>query len=146
MDHASLRKSFGERVRRLRARRGLTQQKLAERSGLHETHISRIERGLREPRLTTIFLVAQGLRVKVAELFEETARELAIVEGRKFEELLERMLCLSREVQRGERRKVKELEELILQALELLREALVLIREGPPEDPEDPVHVNVEEG
>jgi len=135
MAHASLRRSFGEQVRRLRTRRGLTQQKLAERSGLHETHISRIERGQREPRLTTIFALARGMGSEVAELFEETARGLAAVEGRQFEELLERMLHLSREAQRGERRRLQELEELILQALELLRRALVLIREAPSEDP-----------
>jgi len=135
MAHASLRKSFGEQVRRLRTRRGLTQQQLAERSGLHETHISRIERGQREPRLTTIFALARGMGSEVAELFEETARGLAVVEGRQFEELLERMLHVSREAQRGERRRLQELEELILQALELLRRTLVLIREMPPEDP-----------
>jgi transcriptional regulator with XRE-family HTH domain len=144
MDYASLRKSFGEQVRRLRTRRGLTQQQLAERSGLHETHISRIERGQREPRVTTIYWISRGLSVEPAELFGEPTRRLAALEGRQFEELFDQMLCLSREAQRGERRKLQELEELILQAQELLRRALALIRETPPEGQGE--SVEVEEG
>ncbi len=38
---------FGERVRKLRLERGLTQEALAARAGLHSTYVGGIERGER---------------------------------------------------------------------------------------------------
>ncbi len=61
-------KAFGQRVRELRAREGLSQDGLAHTSGIHLTSIGRIERGGREPRLTTILKLAQGLGVEPGEL------------------------------------------------------------------------------
>jgi transcriptional regulator with XRE-family HTH domain len=68
-DRAS--KAFGQRVRDLRAREGLSQDGLAHTSGIHLTSIGRIERGGREPRLTTILKLAEGLGVKPGELTED---------------------------------------------------------------------------
>jgi DNA-binding XRE family transcriptional regulator len=61
-------KAFGQRVREPRAREGLSQDGLAHTSGIHLTSIGRIERGGREPRLTTILKLAQGLDVEPGEL------------------------------------------------------------------------------
>jgi transcriptional regulator with XRE-family HTH domain len=41
---------------------------LAHSSGIHSTSIGRIERGGREPRLTTILKLADGLGVEPGEL------------------------------------------------------------------------------
>ena len=38
-------KKFGERVRELRTKKGLSQEELAELSGLHRTYISSLELG-----------------------------------------------------------------------------------------------------
>jgi DNA-binding XRE family transcriptional regulator len=65
-DRAS--KAFGLRVRELRRREGLSQDGLAHASGIHLTSIGRIERGGREPRLTTIQKLAKGLGVEPGEL------------------------------------------------------------------------------
>lgn len=65
-DRAS--KAFGQRVRELRAREGLSQDGLAHTSGIHLTSIGRIERGGREPRLTTIQKLAKGLGVEPGDL------------------------------------------------------------------------------
>jgi transcriptional regulator with XRE-family HTH domain len=65
-DRAS--KAFGRRVRELRTREGLSQDGLAHSSGIHLTSIGRIERGGREPRLTTILKLAEGLEVEPGEL------------------------------------------------------------------------------
>ncbi len=59
---------LGATVRLLRGEAGLTQEALAARSGLHMTEISRLERGIREPRLGTIIRVARALGVKPSEL------------------------------------------------------------------------------
>ncbi len=63
-----LRASFGARVRALRTARGLTQEQVAERAGLHWTFVSGVERGRRNPGLNTIGKLAQALDVAPAEL------------------------------------------------------------------------------
>lgn len=64
-------KAFGQRVRKLRTREGLSQDGLAHTSGIHLTSIGRIERGGREPRLTTILKLAEGLGVEPSELTDQ---------------------------------------------------------------------------
>ena len=59
---------FGEQVRRLRDRRRMSQEQLAERAGLHRTAISLIERGKRTVRLETIRRLALALRVQPRDL------------------------------------------------------------------------------
>jgi transcriptional regulator with XRE-family HTH domain len=58
-------------MRQLREQRGLTQDVLAHRAGLHSSIVARLERGAHEPRLTTMMAVAQGFEISLAELFEE---------------------------------------------------------------------------
>jgi transcriptional regulator with XRE-family HTH domain len=71
-DQAS--KAFGDRMRELRAREGISQDNLARESGIHPTSIGRIERGGREPRLTTILRLAEGLGVEPGELVDQLGR------------------------------------------------------------------------
>ena len=59
---------FAANLRRLRHEAGLSQEGLAERTGLHPTEISRLERAVREPRLGTMVRLARGLGVKVERL------------------------------------------------------------------------------
>ncbi len=54
----------------MRTRRALSQEALAERCQLHPTEISRVERGVRDPRLATMVRIARALGVPVAELLE----------------------------------------------------------------------------
>jgi transcriptional regulator with XRE-family HTH domain len=61
---------FAHNLRRLRTRRGLSQEALGEACGLHRTEISLLERGAREPRLGTVVRLARGLRIRPAELLE----------------------------------------------------------------------------
>lgn len=68
---SSIKQRFGQRVRALRKERGLSQEALAERSGLDRTYISGIERGLRNVALQNIEVLAQALDIPIAELFEE---------------------------------------------------------------------------
>lgn len=63
-----LRAAFGERVRKLREQRGLSQAQLAERADLDVTYISGIERGRRNPGLNTLGRVARALGVTLPAL------------------------------------------------------------------------------
>jgi transcriptional regulator with XRE-family HTH domain len=60
---------FGRRVRELRRASGLTQERLAHRSGLHPTYIAGIELGKRNPTLVTIEKIADALEIHISELF-----------------------------------------------------------------------------
>jgi len=59
---------LGQRIRRLRKEKGWRQIDLAEHSGVHEVHISDIERGAREICLNNLVALARGLGVSVSEL------------------------------------------------------------------------------
>lgn len=59
---------FGNRVRELRAARGLTQEDLAEKSGFFRTYLSRIETGEANPTLTVIYALAGSLEVDITDL------------------------------------------------------------------------------
>jgi DNA-binding XRE family transcriptional regulator len=63
---------FGKRVRELRLEKGMTQEQLAEASGLHPTFISNVERGYRVPTLTTLYRLARGLDVDACGLLDHS--------------------------------------------------------------------------
>lgn len=62
-----------EKLRVLRAQRGLTLRELAERSGVSKDAISEIERGKRTPRASTLASLAVALGVEPQELIAEAA-------------------------------------------------------------------------
>jgi transcriptional regulator with XRE-family HTH domain len=59
---------LGANVRALRDAAEMTQMDLSNRSGIDMAEISRIERGLKDVRLSTIVKVARGLDVSAGEL------------------------------------------------------------------------------
>ncbi|HLM85119.1 MAG TPA: helix-turn-helix transcriptional regulator [Solirubrobacteraceae bacterium] len=61
---------FGANVRRVRQakRPSCSQERLSDATGLHRTEIGKIEQGMVEPRLTTLFILADGLNVTIDEL------------------------------------------------------------------------------
>jgi len=61
---------FGERIRKLRKDRGLSQDGFADLCGFDRTYISGIERGRRNPSLFAIEALAKALRVTVSELLD----------------------------------------------------------------------------
>lgn len=62
--------AFGGRLRAIRAERGLSQHKLSTLTGMRDSEISRYERGLRDPQLTTLLRLAHGLGVAPGELLD----------------------------------------------------------------------------
>ena len=67
---ADIRKELGQRLRTLRRRRGFTQEDMAKRCGLHWTYIGGLERGERNPTLTTLQKITDGLSVSLFELLD----------------------------------------------------------------------------
>jgi transcriptional regulator with XRE-family HTH domain len=62
--------AFGKKVAAVRLRRGLTQDQLADKTGLSVDTIGAIEQGRRWARLTTLHKLAKGLGVSTDELFK----------------------------------------------------------------------------
>ncbi|WP_028978181.1 helix-turn-helix domain-containing protein [Sporocytophaga myxococcoides] len=58
-----LQQIFGKVVRELRIEKGITQEKLAELADLDRAFIYHLEAGNKEPSLTTIFKISDGLKV-----------------------------------------------------------------------------------
>jgi len=63
-------KKFGNRLRELRKQKGLSQEDLAFKSGLHRTYISDIERGSRNLSLQNIVKIAKALGVAPKTLLD----------------------------------------------------------------------------
>lgn len=63
-------RSFGERLRELRAAQNLTQEALAEKAGVSAAEVGFIERAEREVGLVMLARLAAGLNVSLASLLE----------------------------------------------------------------------------
>jgi transcriptional regulator with XRE-family HTH domain len=64
-------KQFGERVRTLRRRTGLSQEKFSLYIEMDRTYFASVENGRRNISLINIKKIADGLGVTLAQLFEE---------------------------------------------------------------------------
>jgi len=62
--------AFGQILRELRGKKGFTQEKLALEANLDRTFISLLERGLRQPSLTTILNIASILKIPTSHLMD----------------------------------------------------------------------------
>jgi XRE family aerobic/anaerobic benzoate catabolism transcriptional regulator len=61
---------LGGRIRELRKARQWRQIDLAQHSGVHEVHISDLERGTREAGVKTLQRIAKSLGITVSDLFK----------------------------------------------------------------------------
>jgi transcriptional regulator with XRE-family HTH domain len=61
---------LGKRIRELREKRGWRQIDLAEQSGIHEVHISDLERGAREVGLRRLAALATAFDLSLSELLK----------------------------------------------------------------------------
>jgi len=67
---------FGKVLRELREENQLSQEKLAEYCELDRTYISLLERGLRQPTITTIFKLSKALNISPSLLIEKVETNL----------------------------------------------------------------------
>jgi len=69
MNYTFLYQKFGERIERLRKEKGLTQEVLAEKAGLHRAYFWDIENG-RNISIKTCYKIAKALDVSLSKLFD----------------------------------------------------------------------------
>ena len=74
----AIKKAFGDRVREVRLSRGVSQERLALKSGINRVYMGRIERGKQSVGLVNICKIAEALNVPPAALLEwrEVAAEI----------------------------------------------------------------------
>lgn len=69
--------AFGEAVRLLRREKGISQDEFAAVADLHRTYVGGIERGERNPTLTTIHRIAMALEITPEQLLARAAEVTA---------------------------------------------------------------------
>lgn len=62
---------FGSLLERYRKETGISQEELAHRAEIDRTFVSRLERGIRQPTLTTLFALSRALNISAADLVAE---------------------------------------------------------------------------
>lgn len=60
--------ALGKTIRERRVALGMSQEELAERSGLHRTYISDVERGIRNLTVGALWFIARGLGMQLKEI------------------------------------------------------------------------------
>jgi len=61
---------LGKNLRAARKKLDLTQEEVAQRSGVEQGEVSRIERGLRDPQVSTMEKLAAAVEVPPGRLFD----------------------------------------------------------------------------
>jgi transcriptional regulator with XRE-family HTH domain len=61
--------ALGRALRRARRDRDLSQEAVGQRAGMHANHVGTIERGMKDPRATTLLRLIEALDMSPAELF-----------------------------------------------------------------------------
>jgi transcriptional regulator with XRE-family HTH domain len=60
---------LGDRIRRLRKKRGWTQVEMAEKIGIDRSFLADVERGKRNVSILNLDLMSKGLKVSLSQLF-----------------------------------------------------------------------------
>ncbi len=69
MDEQEIYKNIGQQIKKLREIRHLTQEKLAEKSGISLDYLGKIEVTINKPGLKTLIKLSNALEVPIKELF-----------------------------------------------------------------------------
>lgn len=77
-----MRRLVGANFARIRAEKGLTQERVAELSGFSQQYLSGLERGVRNPSVITLYELAQALGVSHLELLREERSPAGTPHGR----------------------------------------------------------------
>lgn len=106
-------KTLGKRIATLRKQQGMNQEEFADISGKMINTISNIERGLSDPKITTLLSLAQTLNVPIDTLFNEDTQTT--------EELPENVQTIINLIKNEDSRTLKAIQKQIEALLELKR-------------------------
>ena len=69
--NTDLTERFPEVLKEVRLQKGISQEELADRAGLHRTYISQIERSLKSPSLRSLVQIADALEITLSNLIKK---------------------------------------------------------------------------
>ncbi|MBW1834944.1 MAG: helix-turn-helix transcriptional regulator [Deltaproteobacteria bacterium] len=81
-----IRQMLGSRIKDIRTKKGMSQEKLSEKMGINPKYLSSIERGKENPTLNTFIKLAQSLKVDIGEIFnfiqaEDSSKRKSLVKS-----------------------------------------------------------------
>ncbi len=62
---------LGQKIKKFRLKKGLTQYELADKCDMNRNYIGMLERGERNPTYSTLLAVVKGLDIELYELLKE---------------------------------------------------------------------------
>ena len=101
-------KRIGKRVKQCRERLGISQEELAEKTGLTANYISTVERGMSFPRCEKLIILLNGLEVSADAIFCDVLEHST---SSKSSELSEKLASLSPQAQK----RILQMVELMIQ-------------------------------
>ena len=107
-------KTLGKRIAYLRKQKGMNQEDFADVSGKMINTISNIERGLSDPKVTTLMSISEALNISIEELFSETKQTQAP------EELPSNILAILQILKKQDDKTLKVIQKQIEALLELV--------------------------
>lgn len=61
---------LGQNLKKYRLKKGLTQEFLAEKVGIHPTYVGKLESGKNNPSVKMLYKITRTLEIKLPELFD----------------------------------------------------------------------------
>lgn len=108
-------KSLGKKIAKLRKEKGINQEEFADISGKMINTISNIERGLSDPKITTLISISKALNISIEELFSDNEQEKCV------EELPENIQIILNLIKNQDTRTLKTIQKQIEALLELTK-------------------------
>lgn len=80
-------KNIGENLKRIRQERGISLEKTAELTGVSKAMLGQIERGDSNPTVTTLWKIANGLRMSFSSLIHQEQPSVTLIKKEEVEPL-----------------------------------------------------------
>ncbi|MBR2525000.1 helix-turn-helix transcriptional regulator [bacterium] len=71
MDTENFYKNLGKKIKNLRKKAGLTQEQLAEKTGLSLDFIGKIEVNLKHPSISTLLILSNTFNIHISDLLKD---------------------------------------------------------------------------
>lgn len=113
IESAQILKALGKRIATLRKQQGMNQEEFADVSGKMINTISNIERGLSDPKVTTLLSLAQALNVPIDSLFNDNDQS-------QIEELPDNVQAIVKLIKNQDTRTLRTIQKQIEALLELI--------------------------
>ncbi len=62
--------NLGKNIKRYRVEQNLTQEKLAEKTGVHQTYIGKLEIGKINASTKLLYKISRALKIKLSDVFD----------------------------------------------------------------------------